>query len=118
MTKGDLLGASAVMLALAAPYSAAAQDRQGGTPPAAQDQGYVSANEIIVTATRRNETVQDVPVAITAISPQLLENARPIGGILHDDFIVHSPLSHFLALTRLGEPLFGHAPNQTLRRIQ
>ncbi|NLS25388.1 Vitamin B12 transporter BtuB [Sphingomonas sp. S2M10] len=71
--KGDLLAATALMLAAATP--AVAQDREAPPTPAAQDQGYVSANEIIVTATRRNETVQDVPVAITAISPQLLENA-------------------------------------------
>ncbi len=71
MKKLELLAATALTLFLATP--AFAQE----TPPAddTSSQEYQSANDIVVTATRRNETVQDVPIAITAIGPELLQNA-------------------------------------------
>ncbi|PKP90180.1 MAG: TonB-dependent receptor, partial [Alphaproteobacteria bacterium HGW-Alphaproteobacteria-16] len=68
MRKLHLYSASAIALMTAAP--AFAQDT-----PQAVDPGYESANEIVVTATRRNETVQEVPIAITAIGSELLQNA-------------------------------------------
>ncbi|PXA99582.1 TonB-dependent receptor [Nostoc sp. 3335mG] len=67
MKKFELLAASALTIFFAAP--AMAQDSSQG------DAEYSSANDIVVTATRRNETVQEVPIAITAVSNELLENA-------------------------------------------
>jgi iron complex outermembrane receptor protein len=73
MKKLELLAATALTLLVAAP--AFAQDSAPAQAPDADTQGYQSANDIVVTATRRNETVQDVPLAITAIGPELLKDA-------------------------------------------
>ncbi|MHA6721016.1 TonB-dependent receptor [Sphingomonas sp. RS6] len=73
MRKAELLAACAIVLIVATP--AFAQEEASAPSGVAEDQGYVAANEIVVTATRRNETVQDVPIAVTAIGPELLRNA-------------------------------------------
>ena len=71
MKKFNLLAASALTLFVATPAFAQDTPAQDDT----QSQGYQSANDIVVTATRRNETVQDVPLAVTAVPNSLLENA-------------------------------------------
>ena len=71
MKKFNLLAATAVTMAIATP--AFAQD--AAVPEEAQESEFTSANNIVVTATRRDETVQDVPIAITAVGTELLENA-------------------------------------------
>jgi outer membrane receptor protein involved in Fe transport len=45
----------------------------------APDSGY-AANEIVVTAQKRKEAVQDVPIAITALSQKALEEQKIEGG--------------------------------------
>ncbi|NML04483.1 TonB-dependent receptor [Sphingomonas sp. G-3-2-10] len=71
MKKFELLAASALTIFLATP--AMAQD----APPAedSTSQDYQSANDIVVRATQRNETVQTVPIAVTAVGAELLQNA-------------------------------------------
>ncbi|MFL9842375.1 TonB-dependent receptor [Sphingomonas sp. ST-64] len=71
MRKLQLYSASALALMVAAP--AFAQDAAPAAQADADD--YQSANEVVITATRRNETVQDVPIAVTAVPAELLDNA-------------------------------------------
>lgn len=59
-----LLLGSGALLALAAP------------PVAAQNRNDVSVEEIVVTAQRREQNLQDVPIAITAISQTALQTNR------------------------------------------
>ncbi len=60
--------ASAACIAMATPAAA-----QTVSPAASPEPEWDS--EIIVTATRRAEPVQDVPIAVTAVNAQLLDNA-------------------------------------------
>jgi outer membrane receptor protein involved in Fe transport len=71
MKKFNLLAASALTLFVATPAFAQDTPAQDDT----QTEDYQSANDIVVTATRRNETVQTVPLAVTAVPNDLLENA-------------------------------------------
>jgi iron complex outermembrane receptor protein len=67
---------SAAVLSLALPSLAAAQDAgeaQPATDQAAEDTG--DGNEIIVTATKREQTLQDVPVAVSVTTAATIERA-------------------------------------------
>jgi len=43
------------------------------TPSLAQDSPSESYDEIIVTATKRSQSIQDIPIAVTAVTPEQLE---------------------------------------------
>jgi iron complex outermembrane receptor protein len=68
----------AVALSLAAP-AAFAQD----ATPAAPNNDATTLEAVTVTARKREETIQDVPVAVTAFTPQALDklNIRDIGDL-------------------------------------
>ncbi|PEQ13620.1 hypothetical protein B2G71_04640 [Novosphingobium sp. PC22D] len=63
---------AASLLALAAPVAATAQD----APPPDEAQNATALDTIVVTARRREESLLDVPVAVSAISAEMLEKAH------------------------------------------
>ncbi len=62
------LGALAALLASTSAYA------QTGAP--AQDQDAATVDDIIVTASRREQSLQDVSIAVTALGEERLENAQ------------------------------------------
>ena len=76
--KGNALLLGVALAALASPplaAQAAAQEGANNLPP--------SVSDIVVTAQRREERAQDVPVVVTAFSPERLEQLdEPVGAAL------------------------------------
>lgn len=73
-----LLATGAVAASLIGPTTVTAQtvDQEPQTPPVATPAGSAEAVDIIVTAQRRSERVQDVPIPITVLSESTLERAN------------------------------------------
>lgn len=65
----DRLSVAVSALVFALPQGAAAQEDGSNAAPS----GNSAYGEIVVTAQRRDESLQDVPVAITAVTPERLE---------------------------------------------
>ena len=78
------LGGSAMFVTQAACAQATNQDTdlvpdpEGPTPAAGPVEGSTAPTAIIVTARRREEALQDTPVAITAINAAMLENKNSL----------------------------------------
>ncbi len=88
MTKFQLLAATALSMVAGASPTIAQTATPATAPAAVQSEGTTTAdddwgNEIIVTANRRAEPIQDVPIAVTAVNAQLLDDAgiRDIRGL-------------------------------------
>ena len=71
--RAALLGASALP-ATAFAQTAPAEEEAQPAPAASED--YADGNEIIVTATKREQTLQDVPVAVSVTSAETIERAQ------------------------------------------
>ena len=76
MRKIDLLSASAIALIAMLPSAALAQTAPApaGTAPVAQDTGFGS--DIVVTAQRQAQTLQEVPIAVSAFSAEALQQQQ------------------------------------------
>ncbi len=74
----SVLYGSAAALALALPSLAQAQAAEEEAQPAADapEAAEGSENDIIVTATKREQTLQDVPVAVSVTTAQTIERAQ------------------------------------------
>ncbi len=74
------VGVGVSLVALAWGGSASAQDAPPGNPPAAAttplEDNVPRVDDIIVTAQKRSENLQDVPVAVSAVTGKTLENKR------------------------------------------
>src|SRR5947209_19048259 len=78
MTQRFLLASSAMIASVAAPaFAQAAPDSQPvqqSSPTAAASETTPDNGDIIVTATRRSQSLSDVPIAISAVTAQTLQN--------------------------------------------
>ena len=71
-----LLGCSVAAFALAIPAAAYAQGEEQAQPAADAPEYEADGNEIVVTATKREQTLQDVPVAVSVTSAAMIERAQ------------------------------------------
>ena len=82
MARTHFAGASLFAITLALSSAAIAQDATSPTPPAPQPPTATrpsvpdTSGEIIVTATKRPQTLQDVPVSVAVTSQQTIERAQ------------------------------------------
>lgn len=70
-----LMTGAAVMVLSAAAVPAFAQDAQ----PTGQDESTAQVEDIVVTAQKRSQRLQDVPLAVTALSAETLSNSQTTG---------------------------------------
>ena len=76
MKKFELLAASAIALIAATP--AVAQTAPPAAPAAAdtQDDNVASDNDIVITATKRAQTLQDTPISVSVTTSEAIERAQ------------------------------------------
>src|SRR5690606_34174212 len=75
MKKLELLAATALTLFLATPVMA--QDAPATTPDAQEaDSGLQGSDEIVVTATKRETTLLDTPIAVSVTNAETIERAQ------------------------------------------
>jgi iron complex outermembrane receptor protein len=97
-----------VALALASASTGALAQAAAGTSANASPTDGVKLEEVVVTATRRAENLQNVPVAVTAITSTALKNQ----GVFNT-----SDLNHAMPNLQVSSPYGDQQPNFSLRGI-
>ncbi len=112
-----LASAYAIALVLGMSASAQAQDDAGatGASPAQDGRAAVRDNDIVVTATRREERIQDVPISVTAFQQEQLTEKGIVGfeGIARETpgVILNRPTQNFNNFTARGIATNGYNAN-------
>ncbi|MEO7169776.1 MAG: TonB-dependent receptor plug domain-containing protein, partial [Sphingomonas sp.] len=105
---------AAAFVVSATPALAQAIAPQADTPAAVQEEAH-DANDIVVTATRRNERIQDVPLSITAFSQEQLTEKGIVGfeGIARETpgVVLNRPTQNFNNFTARGIATNGYNAN-------
>src|SRR3546814_17513074 len=102
------MSASVLAVAIASlPSPALAQDAPAEETGTTQDQ--VGLSDIIVTATKRSENLQDVPVAVSAISSESLQNK----GVFET-----SDLNNTMPNFQVSSPYGQQQPNLSVRGVE
>ncbi|WEJ99638.1 MAG: TonB-dependent receptor [Candidatus Sphingomonas phytovorans] len=105
---------AAAFVVSATPALAQAIAPQADTPAATQEEAH-DANDIVVTATRRNERIQDVPLSITAFSQEQLTEKGIVGfeGIARETpgVVLNRPTQNFNNFTARGIATNGYNAN-------
>jgi iron complex outermembrane recepter protein len=115
--KARLLASACAATLFTIPVSALAQDapQQGAEEALAEEEGQTGAQEIIVTATRRSERIQDVPLSITAFSQEELTSKGIVGfeGIGRETpgVVLNRPTQNFNNFTARGIATNGYNAN-------
>ncbi|MES2494292.1 MAG: TonB-dependent receptor [Pseudomonadota bacterium] len=73
---GGIAAVALVLPAAARAQEEPAPDAQEEALPAPDDTAEATGNEIVVTATKREQTLQDVPVAVTVTTAETIERAQ------------------------------------------
>src|SRR6185369_3630249 len=100
------------------PAAAFAQAAPADSPPVAQQRQDQLA-EIIVTAQRRQQTLQDVPVAVAVLGGQQLaeqkiSSVETLGTAVPNLVVQRSPFQPFVAIRGLGSGAGGRAFEQSV----
>ncbi|MCM8731648.1 TonB-dependent receptor [Hephaestia sp. GCM10023244] len=118
MKNSLLVSASAaafILLSGTALAQTASSSAEPDSDAPAQDEARTSANDIIVTATRRNERLQDVPLSVTAFSQADLTEKGIVGyeGLAQNTpgVVINKPTANFNNFTARGIATNGYGAN-------
>ena len=104
MMRQALLSGAALVAVIAAP--AGAQEAPGGDPTTAQNDADAGIADIVVTAQRRAQNLQDVPISVTAFDERAIQEAGFTNSLSIGDQVPNLEIK-----------TFGGVPNITIRGV-